>query len=304
MMTTPKDGWDRDEREVVDRLARELDELGARHASDPTVELLRAAQSELLPEEAQEAARRHLAESAWSRAVIEGLDEAVPAFDDDDGRRLLARIHRRAKESQAADHRSLWSRLRVPAYVLGAVAVVATVGWLSRQPTAPPTAPASASRVETPSTPEAPAASYVLALTQPPIRLSMAALTWRGAQAENPLLADLKPGLDAFRGADYPAANTELSRIAAKYPDAIEVHYYLGVSRLFMNDTTPAIDSLRVAERVADASFAPDVAWYLAVAFERDGRRDETRRVLTTLCAGGTARAAAACGALKHFQEP
>jgi hypothetical protein len=129
----------------------------------------------------------------------------------------------------------------------------------------------------------------------------MAALTWRGAQSENPLLTDLKPGLDAVRSGDYAAARVALSALTDKYPDAIEVHYYLGVSRLFLNDGT-AIASLDRAARLADASLRPDVSWYLAVAHERAGNASEARRQLTTLCGGESPRAQEACEGLKRLK--
>jgi TolA-binding protein len=134
------------------------------------------------------------------------------------------------------------------------------------------------------------------------VKLSVAALTWRGSQAQNPLLADLKPGLDAFRAQDYAAAVRELSPVAAKYPNAIEAHFYLGVSRLFLDDAQGALHSLTAADRLADTSFAPDVAWYLAAAHQRRGNVAEARRALTRVCAAESPRAAEACRVLETLK--
>jgi len=63
-MKPPPDNWDRDERETVESLEAELEAMRARHAGDPPVDLLRAAQADVLPTDLEAIAEEHLAQSA------------------------------------------------------------------------------------------------------------------------------------------------------------------------------------------------------------------------------------------------
>jgi hypothetical protein len=298
-MKTPSDGWDRDEREVVDRIARDLETVRARHAADPPSDVLRAGAAGVLPEALEESVNRHLAGSPFSRALVEGLDAADVTLDETDQARLLKRIQKGTTELAPRPRGVGW--FRQPAFAAAALVILAGAAWIGWRTW-------SAGRLESPQ-PEAtvtrqvppPAPAYRLALTDPSIRLSLAALTFRGPR-EDALAADLKPAFDALRRRDYAAAERELSALAPKYPDAVEVHYYQGVSRLFTNDTRNAIVSLTAAERIGDASFQPDIAWYLAVASERAGDIDQARRRLKVICDTGASRAADACDGLKQLQ--
>lgn len=225
-------------------------------------------------------------------------EEAV--LDRDDEARLLARVLKEATELPRRE--SMWSWLARPAFAAAAACLVLVAGlfaWRtfssrtdeSRQP--PPAAATAA---------PSPAPTFHLKLEAPTIRLSTAVLTWRGAAQGNRLLADLEPGIAEFKSGDYDRANTALSRLAETYPNAFDVRYYQGIARLFVNDINGAIESLSAAERVADSSFAPDVAWYLAVADERAGKTDAVRTRLTRLCQAGAAHAADACAALQQIK--
>ena len=75
-MTTPRDDWDADEREALDGLEGELAEIRRRHEGDPSLAMLRAAAADALPPELQARVTRHLQDSAWSRALLDGLREA------------------------------------------------------------------------------------------------------------------------------------------------------------------------------------------------------------------------------------
>ncbi len=133
------------------------------------------------------------------------------------------------------------------------------------------------------------------------IKVSPSALAWRSPTPENPLLADLKPAFDAFRAADYQRADREFSALSKKYPTSIEIWFHQGVARLLANDVPGATASLATAGRLADSSFAGDVAWYRAVADERAGDLASARARLTGLCGQPGARAKPACEALKQL---
>jgi hypothetical protein len=251
-MKEPSDGWDREERDVLELkgLGRDLEAVRARH--------------ELAPE------------------------------DED---RLLARIQNQARQSKPDASRSWgWG------FVLAAATVLLVVGsiWMFRRggsATDSIKPPESTVAVATP-----PPVFY-LPLEKPDLKVSPAALAWRGPTRENPLLADLKPAFDAFRAGDYPRADQEFSALSAKYPASIEIAFYQGVARLFAGNVAGSIASFTAAEPLADRSFAWDVAWYRAVAEERAGNLAAARTRLTGLCAQPDPRAKAACDALARLPK-
>ena len=146
--------------------------------------------------------------------------------------------------------------------------------------------------------PSPPPPAFLLALERPEVRISLPSLTWRGTGAESPMLADLKPALDAFRSGDYGTADREFSAQSTRYPAAIEIALYQGIARLFLNNLEGAVASLTEAQRLADSSFSNDVAWYLAIADERAGRRDKALSRLDAICPGIGRRDPRACAAL------
>ena len=217
------------------------------------------------------------------------------ALGPDDEARLLARIRNQASPSKTRGGSWGWG------FVLAAATVLLVVGtvWTLRQ--------RAGSAVEGVGRPEStvavatPAPAFYLALEKPVIKVSPAALAWRGPRGENTLLADLKPAFDTFRASDYQLADREFSAVSGKYPKSIEIAFYQGVARLLAGNAPGAVASLTVAERLADSSFAWDVAWYRAVAEERAGNLAAARARLTGLCAQPDARAKAACDALTRL---
>ena len=296
-MKAPKDGWDADEHRTLSELQTEIEELRKRHANDPPLELLRAARHDALPPDLQEEVGRFVSTDAWSGALIEGVDGAAPSLDSRDEDRLLARIRKEAAQDEQA-RRPRWRWLQ-PALAAAALATVFLAVWIVRQP-AVPAVPAVSSG---PGTIAAPAATppVDLPLAAPEMMLSTAALTWRGAGTGNQYLADLKPAVDAFRAADYGRADREFAALESRYPGGVEVFYYGGVARLLMNDSAKAIASLRKARELADATFAPHVDWYFAVAEHRAGDIPEARARLDRLCGSASSRQGQACAALTQL---
>jgi hypothetical protein len=291
-MKRPADGWDAEEREALSPLEPELGDLQRRHADDPPLELLRAARADVLPEEVQRTAAAYLNGSDWSRQLVEGADDPGDLLTAGDEARLLRRIQ--------AEHAAAARRARAPGWlwqaVLAVAAIVVTVGtwWVLRRAPQPSTPqPGAGTTVAEVSQPP----SFVLPLDTPEIKVSAAALTYRSGDAGTSLLADLKPAFDALRQDDYATAARALSQLADRYPDAVEVPYYRGISQLFLNDVAGARASLARAAQLADDAFAADVGWYQAVADERAGRRDDARSRLRTLCAQRGPRSSASCAA-------
>jgi hypothetical protein len=307
-MKPPADGWDREEQDALAPLEQELEAVRARHASDPPLNVLRAAKADALPEPLQEKATDYLAASQWSRTLIEGLDgldEGTRPLGTAEQARLLSRIQREA--GSGAPRRSILSIFWTQPWFAAAAAVVfvATGTWavlnLMSRPDAPVPLPEQTVAVATP--PAAAPPVFYLPLDKPDAKVSPGTLRYRSAATENPLLTDLKPAFDAFRGGDYAAADQAFSALAVRYPKAVEVFFYQGVSRLLLNNPTGAIASLTSAEKVADAAFAWDVAWYRAVAEERAGNLAGARTRLATLCKRADTRAPQACEALTRIPE-
>lgn len=290
-MKTPADGWDADEREALDALEPVLDDLQARHAAGPPVELLRAARAGVLPEDVQRRVSQQLDESAWNRALVDGFTDDSTGLTPGDRSRLLHRIQQEAvRDARPEPRRWLW--LWQPAFAAAVVVVIAASVWLLRGRDAAPVSPQEPDSRAAVNTPEV--TPPVLPLDKPVIKISAAALTFRGAN-DNQLLADLKPAFDAIRGDDYRTALGEFTTLAMRYPASVEVAFYDGVVRLFLDDPNGSLTSLARAEQIGDSSFAPDIAWYQAVALERAGRRDEARARLRALCDQKAARSVEAC---------
>jgi hypothetical protein len=138
---------------------------------------------------------------------------------------------------------------------------------------------------------------YEMPLRKPDVRLSVAALTWRGSAGASSLVDDIAPALDSFRQSDYARAAAELDAIEGKYPKAFEPPYYRALSLLLGGDANGAIPEFHKAARLADETFATDLAWYQAVAEQRAGKIADARQHLESLCRAKNAHTADACEA-------
>lgn len=296
-MSTHPDDIDREERDALAGLEEQLEALRDRHRGDPPLELLRAARADALPSELQDAAGEHLSKSEWSRALVEGLEHEEPVLDPQAHRRLYAKIDGRIAQERDSQGFKIWFRylLITPAIAVAVLAiwfVVYRPDQTVLQPIATPPPVAVA--------PAGDAPVFQLALDKPDVRLSPASLTWRGATNDNQLLADLKPALDAYRQNDYESTNRLLTPLATQYPNAVEVHFYQGISRLFLAEPALAINSFAAAEKVADDTFIADILWYRAIAEQHAGNNADARARLEALCHGSRSPQRA-CAALEQL---
>ena len=295
-MKTPSSDWDREERDALQPLEEELRALRTRHASDPPLDRLRAAGVDALPPDLQAATAEHLVESRWSQALVDGANAGSGDLSADDEARLLERIRRdrRSGRARRAFRPLVWSSLLAAA----AAAVIAVVMVERSRPA--PVGPVSGVPLDAAPPPSAqPAVTrFQLSLDKPDVKLSPRALTYRGLADGADFASQLKPALDAYREGDYARADREFTALAPRYPQAVEVFFYQGIARLFLNDVAGADVSLSAADRLADESFATDVAWYRAVVDERLGRLADARARLASLCAqGNQPRQRSACEA-------
>jgi hypothetical protein len=160
----------------------------------------------------------------------------------------------------------------------------------------PPQSPPQVATVPSPAP-----APFHIRLEKPEVRFTAAALVLRG-QGGGPRFVDvIAPAIAAYRAGDYATAARDLAPLATRYPKSVEVPFYLGVSRLFLDDAVGARSSLEAAQRVSEEGFADDVEWYLAIANDRAGRRSEARAGLDRLCRSTSPRARPACDAAEQL---
>lgn len=304
-MTKPTDDWDAEEHETFDGLRAELSEVRRRHQGDPSLAMLRAADGDALPPELQARVDRHLQESAWGRTIVQGLREtgADVRLDAESEERLLQRINRDIAAERPWSGRSWTSRFFIGGLALAATAFVALVVPLLRtndiarpdavvQPAAVPVVAAAPA--------PAPAPPVQIAYAKPPIKLSSSALTWRGSATAKPFVEALAPAFEAYREGRYSQAAAEFDQLVTIYPGSIDVLFYQGVTRMLAGNDAAAIAPLEAAARIRSTTFDDDVAWFLAVARQHSGDPG-ARAALSSICAGRSAHAEAACAADKQL---
>ena len=298
-MSNRRDDWDGDEREAFDGLEADLAEIRRRHQDDPSLAMLRAADKDALPQELQARVGRHLRDSPWSRALVDGLRETGvdDRLDAESEGRLFARITRAAQaETNAAPVRSWKPALMMGGLALAASLLVSVVVSRPRTTGVVDSATLPA-RSEQPLVVESSRRStFEISYAKPEVKLSPAALTWRGTASANPFMEAVAPAFDAYRSGDYAKAVAVFDSLSTAYPTSIEVLFYLGISRMLAGDDAAAVAPLQAAARLRNATFAEDVEWFLAVARARSGDLDATA-VIDSLCAGGGAHASEACAA-------
>lgn len=298
-MTPPRDRWDPDEREALESISREVDEIQERHAADPSVDLLRAAHADALPSELQDDMSAFLRDDRWSRTLVESLEDTGAALTSADEDRLLRRV-KQAASVDAGERRTRMAWLALPAFAAIAILIIGAATWKMFTGPGPSSKPASTTADRPVLPPSEP--TFSIPLEKAEVRLTPAALTWR-VPGRNTFVEDVKPAMDAYRSGEYRQSADAFSALASKYPQSVEVFFYQGVCRLLLADARGARDALTRAERVAEGPFVDDTAWYLAIADERLGDLGAARTRLERLCRGTGPRSAAACEAQKKIDE-
>jgi len=291
--------WDDDEREALEAIADDLAALRERHRRDPPLDLLHAARADLLPEALEEKTAAHLDSSAWSRTLVDGAEASIDALDAASADRLLTRIQQESARAVVHDRpRTRW----LSGFAFAAVSLVVIAGavvW--RQSSSTLTAPTRQPPADVARQPSKPASAFALQLTKPDVKLTPGALLLRG-NGSGRLVDDIAPGLNAYRAGEYDKAARELEGIRSGYPTAVEILFYLGISRLFLDDPTSAARALESALALNDDSFNDDAKWYLALANERAGDRANARNLVEQLCRGTSAYASRACATASALQ--
>lgn len=167
-----------------------------------------------------------------------------------------------------------------------AIAVSAGIALGSRTPAeAPPSAQVIAPGSPSPAPPTSrEPRAWAIGGKAPEVRLPVSmTLPAQGAEAErDAVLRDFGEAIAPYRQGRYAEAAKALTRLASRRPDAPEIAYFLGVSRLFAGDPAGALIPLRAARD--STVVADDARWYEAVTLERLGRPRDAEIALRPLC--------------------
>lgn len=122
-------------------------------------------------------------------------------------------------------------------------------------------------------------------LEKPEILLPVEVLmNWRGGVVTGDYYGSLVEALKPFQKDDYAAAATSLEKVAAAYPDRHEVLFYLGVSRLFLEQNQEAATWLARVMDSDDPEFSRLAGWYGAIVDVRLGEPSHAVSKLEVLC--------------------
>jgi hypothetical protein len=194
--------------------------------------------------------------------------------------------------------RYTWWHLFAAAAVVVLVAGASYLAWQSRRT---PLATGQASRQKRQWTPP-----DVFRLQKPAVRQPNASdLVLRGSR-ESTTQEDLTRAFESYAKNDYAEAARRFRAAAVRFPQSPTVHFYLGVSGLFLQHDAEAVSALETAERfaIADTPLRRQIEWYLALAYRRTNQIEQARVRLGTLCATRNEFAGRACTGLRELAGP
>jgi tetratricopeptide (TPR) repeat protein len=298
---------DPEEMEFLEKLGTSVAEQRALHSGCPAPHMLMAAQSEVLPEETSRNIREHVKKCALCRVLAQDLlDEELAAPRPQEEARIRAHVLSAGSafpKAKSAAIGGFWLFLRRAAPIASLAAVALAVLWLGIHPTTP-RSPARPVAVEP--QPRA-AAPSVFQLEKLPVKLGTGAvLVWRGAprNKQEKYAAELGAALAFYNNDNFSEAAQRLTVVAEKYPRQPEAHLYLGVSELYLQQNSEAIESLKAAQHYGGKLFVDDAAWYLALGYKRASEKQLALGELEKLCRGKSAYAQKACAGIQELSAP
>ena len=280
------------ESEWLEKEAARLESLRTQSRACPPLRILRAAQAELLPEEFESAVNAHVGACKDCASLQADLDQLPPPNDmtSKEEERILSRVRRESRPRGIPSFR-LWQA------VLATAAVVVCAIFVT-QHLRKTEAPVIVARQE-------PLIAEALKLEKPDVKLSLAALTWRGETGTGQdFLSELRPALDLYKADRFSDAAMQFHALSARYPKSVEIFFYMGVSRLFLGEYAAAVKDLETADGIAGDSFAADCSWYLALAYERSGRTADARARFESLASAKSPYSERARAALEALKAP
>ena len=283
-----------------DQIESTLREVHATAGPCPDPDLLMAARSGVLTQGA-EAVQRHIQICPICSQLSKDLSEhEYPGASNAEDLRIRARWRGLDQPARRS--------IRRPLAAVAAAVLLAAGGlgiWLARRSVPQQTAEAVPPAIQLPSRSSG-TGSVVLPLEKAAIKIpAEAVLLYRGdASSSQAFLNDLAAALKPYRADDYSEASRRLGNLSRKYPNSPEVPFYLGVSQLFLNDNTQAVDSLQAARRLADELLRDSISWYLIVALNREGRDQQALAAASSLCAQAGEYKQKACAAADELKRP
>lgn len=259
----------------------------------PSPDVLLPAAEGTLPEPVLSRVRAHAAGCPLCRELTAALQTAADAAPTPDEEARLAA----AKPARGSPRLAWWPVMAAAAAILAVTAV--SVAWLLDA--TPPASPAAQPvRVEARAR-----GGFLLPLEPPRIDLPRTPLVLRGAPVD-PYVTELIRAVEPLRAGAYAEAAEGLQRLHDRYPQRPHSSFYLGVALLLGGQVERAITPLERARDLAPdgGALRSDASWYLAVAFERAGRRHDAIATLTVLCGSGGSNDARACLSLHRLLTP
>lgn len=300
-------GWmssEQVELEFSSELSGALSELRAKTGSCPKPGLLQAARAGVLAPEQAEAITRHLESCRFCKSLLSDMEE-LDDFELDKATReriwdrVQQGVQARSSSARRASFTWSWWLRPIPVTAMAAVTVVLAIGIVFLSKRQPSTV------AQNHQTPAAPAAPSVFALEKAPVMLpASAVIVWRGQEDASAKPArELKQALVPYEAGDYLEAANRLEVLRHKNPRMAEAAFYLGVSRLFLNQNEKAAVILKDAVNLAGPSLYDQATWYLALAYYRTGKPDLAGGLLEPVCKAGRKDSSRACAGVKELAE-
>jgi hypothetical protein len=268
--------------------------LRGRGCPDP--DLIRASQFDSLPEELRSQVRHHVERCSICNQITRDLeDPEMLALSNEEEDRIRQRVFDSISRSTrpARQWRLWWLSIPVAASVL----IVAALYWGKGAGSEPPGVARQEPTQPTPATP----VPSVLTLTKPPMQIPAALLVFRSEG--DPNNAALARAFNAYKSDNYEESAKLFGSLRPQLAGLPEVHFYHGVSLLFLSRHPEAVPALEAAKQAARGGFAREVTWYLALAHHLGENRDRATAELQELCRLPGSHQTEACAGIKELSD-
>lgn len=299
----PNNDSDRDPNHEHDRMeSLLLSQAGA--GTCPPLDILFAADSDVLPASAATAVREHIAHCALCRTVLSELDPAAQSLSPAANERIRARIQARQTRTSFGSRLKGFNRAGGHLFAIAAILLLGVLGIFSYRLLH--TSAGEHPSVATNKAPATPAPVEIAELHQiaplaPPD--DVPALVTRGAAAgHGPSVNDLMPAFRAYNQGDFAQAAAAFTPLVTRFPQSDIPPLYLGISQLQLEHNANAQRSLHQALLLAGPARHEAAVWYLAVADLRLAQPHAAVPLLHELCSQPhSAYAPRACALEKHL---
>lgn len=266
----------------------------------PPPELVQASRMGALPPELQGRVAAHVERCVVCQTLGAALeDSSVGELTAVEQKRILERVH---AELEASTRPRVANRMRQTGMAAAAVVLLiagTVLVWQSRRAAPAPSVPQVAAKVTRP-------AASVFQLQKPAIRLPVPSDPAGRRSSKPGERDDLAQALEFLRKDDFAEAARRLQAFVRRQPRNATVHFYLGVTELFLQQDHEAVTALQAAERLADPDedLGREATWYLALAYHRTGQFEQAKDRLEVLCRGQGRRVMVGCAGIRELSGP